>query len=475
MDWKKLAKRTAVSVLLCLAVRTTWLIVQRESRRAAGDHDYAAAVAETEETDPDWRWDELAANRHRPPPGKNGADLIPRIKGLIPTGWGQKLNDEKWEPLATVPTNARFPEEVLAEARRECEAAAPAIELARSLRDYPEGHRDLHLAPLVVNTPLADTQSTRLVAVLLKWDTVLAVERGDLARTADSLHAMLNASRSVGDEPFLISQLVRIAARVIAARSLERTLAQTELTANLLGPLQAAWTTDAEAPLLLFGLRGERAAWDTLVGNLADGTAVPDDLNGLARGTGVSFGGYAWWLYRGRLSNDRAYLHRYFTRAVAVARLPIHQQPQAVKGLPDPPDEDLRLAQLFLPAVEKVGGAHWRSVAEARCTIVGMACERFRLRNGRWPGTLAELPRELLAEVPLDPFDGQPLRYKHLPDGVVIYSLGRNGTDEGGTLARSGSPEGKDVGFRLWDPAHRRQQAPTRRPEAPVGERDDAR
>jgi hypothetical protein len=121
----------------------------------------------------------------------------------------------------------------------------------------------------------------------------------------------------------------------------------------------------------------------------------------------------------------------------------------------------MRLAQLFLPAVEKCANAHWRNTAEARCAVVGIACERFRLKHSRWPETLTELCPEYLAAVPLDPFDGNTLRYRTLPDGVVIQSVGRNPSAHGPALTHPGLPDGTDIGFRLWNPDQRRKPAST--------------
>ena len=58
------------------------------------------------------------------------------------------------------------------------------------------------------------------------------------------------------------------------------------------------------------------------------------------------------------------------------------------------------------------------------CYLVAVAVERYRvLHRGDWPKTLDALTPELLKQVPFDAADGQPLRYRLLPDGVVIYSL----------------------------------------------------
>ena len=60
--------------------------------------------------------------------------------------------------------------------------------------------------------------------------------------------------------------------------------------------------------------------------------------------------------------------------------------------------------------------------------------------------------------VPTDPYDGLPLRYLRTADGVVVYSVGPDRSDNQGNLVRNAKPtDGTDVGFQLWDVAKRRQ------------------
>ena len=74
-----------------------------------------------------------------------------------------------------------------------------------------------------------------------------------------------------------------------------------------------------------------------------------------------------------------------------------------------------------------------KCMACLRCAAAGLSVERLRLANARLPDRLAEsmLP---------DPFTGQPLRYKKLAKGYVVYSVGENGKDDGGD-------EKKDITF----------------------------
>jgi hypothetical protein len=59
-------------------------------------------------------------------------------------------------------------------------------------------------------------------------------------------------------------------------------------------------------------------------------------------------------------------------------------------------------------------------------------CGSFRLARGKLPERLTELVPQFLPDVPIDPFDGKPLRYHHLAKGYVIYSIGIDGHDGGG-------------------------------------------
>lgn len=459
-SWKRrFARWLVVTLLSGVLTVVLWNVVAREWSRRAGNRELAAALVATDADDPDWRWEALNAKRPRPPEDKNGAPLVPRIKKLSHAEWGKELAKEEWKPLLDVPPNVRFAPRVIARVRGELAASAEAVALARTFTGYPTGHRDIDLKPAVYNTLLPDAQDTRHVADLLRWDVVLAVEDGDTRRAADDLLAMLNASRSLGDEPFLICQLVRIAARVITIRSAEWLLAQAGRPPDLV-PFQTALAADAEEPLLLYGVRGERAGFDRLLENLDTGATTPDEA--IDRGFKSTSARVGWWIYRGHLPADRAYALGWMNTCVGYARHPIHEQPALFATLPVPPKDPKRLlSSLLLPAVDRAAHAHWRGTAEARCAVAGIACERFRLAHRRWPDSLAELVPGFLAAVPLDPFDGQPMRYEKSDAGAVVYSVGKRLPSQFQTNTPNSQtvdfPDGVEFGFRLWNPELRRR------------------
>jgi hypothetical protein len=72
-----------------------------------------------------------------------------------------------------------------------------------------------------------------------------------------------------------------------------------------------------------------------------------------------------------------------------------------------------------------------------------LAIERFRLPTDELPAHLEELVPRYLAQVPLDPFDGQPVRYRRRPAGYLLYSVGADGQDNDGREqdeVKSGEP-----------------------------------
>ena len=102
-----------------------------------------------------------------------------------------------------------------------------------------------------------------------------------------------------------------------------------------------------------------------------------------------------------------------------------------------------------------------RWLANLRCAATGIAVERFRMANNRWPNTLDELVPKFIERVETDPYTAEPLLYKKFADGVAVYSVGQDLKDDGGDVVsklRGNQPRGEydvtqptDLGMRLWD------------------------
>lgn len=112
---------------------------------------------------------------------------------------------------------------------------------------------------------------------------------------------------------------------------------------------------------------------------------------------------------------------------------------------------------LILPSISKVSLKFAYAQTAADTAALACALERYRRAHGAYPGALASLAPEYVRKLPHDVINGEPLRYRLTQEGkYVLYSVGWNETDEGGTVGLKGSgaqrPLGAEDGGRSVDP-----------------------
>ena len=120
-----------------------------------------------------------------------------------------------------------------------------------------------------------------------------------------------------------------------------------------------------------------------------------------------------------------------------------------------------------MPAFIKVATAEQRNHTRLACAVAGLGVEQFRQQQHRWPASLDEVAKAgILKEVPLDLFDGQPLRFRPTRDGVIVFLAVETGASDG-SARDNASPgpasirllpgEGEPIEFRcLWAAGQRR-------------------
>jgi hypothetical protein len=65
--------------------------------------------------------------------------------------------------------------------------------------------------------------------------------------------------------------------------------------------------------------------------------------------------------------------------------------------------------------------------------LVAIALELHRRGHGEYPESLDALVPEFLGRIPRDVFDGGPIKYRLVEPGPIVYSIGPNRRDNGGT------------------------------------------
>ena len=73
-----------------------------------------------------------------------------------------------------------------------------------------------------------------------------------------------------------------------------------------------------------------------------------------------------------------------------------------------------------------------RTLALNRLMRTDLAIRAFRQESGRLPRSLAELTPRYLHDPLVDPFSGEPLRYRADGLNFQLYSVGPDGEDDGG-------------------------------------------
>jgi ABC-type transport system involved in multi-copper enzyme maturation permease subunit len=457
--------RRMLRVAIAVAASIMLLVIGWAAFHAAkAERDLNAALDEINDSDLDWSLAGIEAGRKPVAADGNSAPLVLAAHAAMPR-WNQWPTKEVVQQLEGVSSPVRLSPALRRSITNDLEEVEQVLLLVGPLADMPEGRYTLTWSrnPLRMLVPHVDAQHP--VRQLVLYDLLLRAEQGDPDGALVDCRRLLNLGRSLGDEPVMVSQNMRGEAAHQAVRAAQRVLAQGEPSDHALAELQRALADEATHRAMDIVARSERAWLDRLMAMIqADefswqelrwfiGRAEPDQFG--------NFEALAYSMTPGSEKENRAALLRYSTALVDAARLPDAEQGPALARL------EAQRKQLPLVARQLAWNAgicerYRTGRAELRCAVAALATERFRQRKGHWPDRIEALTPELLPSVAEDPFTGGPLHYKRLADGVVIYSLGTNGADDGGDVAVSASqePVSKDVGVRLWDVARRRQKPP---------------
>jgi hypothetical protein len=437
------------------------------STRRAGEEHLARVMNELDESEPAWRDVFETRNQRLAPAERNSAEKALVVLQSLPRDFHNWCN--QFNPTEELEPNQLIPDDRITELKEKIKPHSAAIEKLKELiQTEPNSGFKLILDddnPL--NTILEDRQQFRRAAQLLMFDGFIHLGANKPDEAIRSCRAILGASRAIGDDPGLICQLVRMAITAIAISQLERILGQGEAKLEV-GNLQRELNEQVHVNFNEIALKGDRIIMDELFIRL-DQMSV--DLRNIERKrtpdeSEFSMDRILWRNYRRYVPAQRAIQLELFRDFIGLS---ISETPQRLDSMEVIVDRirgmtgyDKILINKLFPGVQRTMEAEVRIKAQLSCAVIALACERFRQTNGRWPNTIAEIPKSILAEVPNDPFTGEPLMMTRTELGLNIYSTGKDGIDDGGEVLDPKMELGTDIGFRLYDPAHRRKPAPVK-------------
>jgi hypothetical protein len=317
---------------------------------------------------------------------------------------------------------------------------------------------------------------TKTTAQWLLAESAFAVREGRMDDAIEAQLTQLRVAHNLREDGLLIGQLVRIAIAAIAWNGLWELLQTEGWTDEQLARLQEAWEETEFVEAMTRSMEAERALglceygrarnspahlrqyMDTdlmVVGGFSGASStdggVLDQVLGLAGQTYTKLrhGSRALlWATFESYADEQFYMeslewmlrearHRAGAVAAAAGR-PVALAAGAafVPGLgTDAVERSERylLASMVLPSLDRAFEKAFLMQTQRGLAQAAIALQRYRLEHGRFPESLEVLVPRFLAVVPCDWLDGAPLRYRRGDDGgFVLYSVGRDGRDDGG-------------------------------------------
>lgn len=318
--------------------------------------------------------------------------------------------------------------------------------------------------PNIVSVLLPSLGYARQFVRLLKSDALLAAREGDGARSAQSVLAMLRVARHSKEFPCLISDLVSVALMQSAAGTLGTLMeahAATISDGDLLQVSHAFGTFNGGAPFEL-SLSGEQAMFDDLLQRAftddgrGNGRLTPQAMRLLAAmqsdgtnrnrdegGLGDALGPVAMVAMADRASQRREYAAHMNALREWLATPPWLRGDESPDigpaAAPDPWRARYMPVSIMLPALTRTGWSLERAAFERDAVCAAIAIELHKRRTGAYPAALADVGSMLLPKMPVDPFDGKPIKYRLVQGAAgsatpVLYSIGVDRKDDGGVL-----------------------------------------
>ena len=315
-------------------------------------------------------------------------------------------------------------------------AATAAITNAFPRVVPPEARFAMHWSRGMTNAGAMNFLRVRKLIQFIAAQVITAAESGDAERAAAMTEQGFAFTRTVNYDGLFVTHMIRHACEglmcAVAERALNRARFTDEQLRRISGALRSESTNDlrnclrAEHCFAIWAFQSVRAG-------------MPAD---------VLFGGpvkQLWWervwdrIKRRRAAYRDADFLAYLQGIPLRLRLSTMPPREAMSEVEKWTQEYARTAVsevgqgIYPSAMGRAMATHAETQARVAALAVALAIERARLaENNGVPPSLDVLVPQYLPAVPPDPFDARPLRFKKLPRGYVVYSVGRDGVDDGG-------------------------------------------
>jgi hypothetical protein len=301
----------------------------------------------------------------------------------------------------------------------------------------------------------------------LAASAIYDLRSGDSNSSVKNIRAIFTLVNGTHDERTAISQLVRIAIAQIGFAATWELLQSPNLTEEQLAGLQIDCSqlefiqaAQSVLPLEREGGENSLAKWrnsntelqhyfdlqkkvQVAIGNSNEEDSE-DSIWNKAKTKAKVFLWRYWWSYSDELRSLKGYevlmdtmrsadTNHSFQNALTTQDIELNQLRSSFDSIFSG-QTDFR--SMMSESIVTLGGVVrkvMRVEVAKQVTVTAIALKRYQLKYENYPTDLNSLMPEFISTIPLDPVDGQPLRYRPNKDGIfLLYSVGENGVDDGG-------------------------------------------
>ena len=339
---------------------------------------------------------------------------------------------QSWEPFHLQEARA-----FLADNEECLDLLHEAADIGYSFRplDFSQGH----------NMRLDWLSETRELAKLLRLQAWVAIQQGDIDQALKAIRGIFVLADSL-HAPMTIMYIIQRSVWQLGFQSMEGLLSLHPLTLEQLQALEALLAPIESIECFKHSLIGERCMGLYGFKMSVQEMAMLSNSNSENR---LLVPLIALRKIVGLHDKDMLSFVNVIQAHIEAASLPRHEALAHMDVVEKEHRDKLGvLARMLTPAFVRTYQFELQAVAGSLCARGALAVERHRLATGQIPQTLDELVPSFMPSVPLDPFDGKPLRFRHLDQGYVVYSVGQDLTDNQGEERK---PRRERRGHKTWD------------------------
>lgn len=286
----------------------------------------------------------------------------------------------------------------------------------------------------VLNAPMAPFVKVRSLMQLLGTRALCAAETGDADGASEMLAQGFRFAQTISADSTLVEHMIRDACLGLACSVTERCVNQVRFDDR-----QLARVIDAILQPDTTGFPNTLRVEHCLAIEVFTRVKAGERLDDFTGGRTLEWWERAW--KRLRLRRAEYSDHDFIAYLDLIPSLQQTVNKPAAQAIPDftrlfdiyRTNTTSEVGNAVHPSWSKALSKHYEIEAQVVTTKSALTIERFRLTHGgQLPRSIAALVPDLLPSLPRDLFDEQPIRFRPLTNGFVVYSIGADGVDNGG-------------------------------------------